>query len=80
MMQLCAQAAQQAQLQHAVLEMTFSTTDAACLAEAFRLLATALKGSGSSAWLARIMQQPHTCLQHVVWITDNTLSATLLDR
>ena len=74
------QAAQQLDLQQVAFKFTFSTTDAACLAETFRLLITALKGPGSSAWLVAILQNPSSFLQHLVWIADNTLNATLLER
>ncbi|KAL3133077.1 hypothetical protein ABBQ38_006979 [Trebouxia sp. C0009 RCD-2024] len=77
---LAEQAAQQTQLQQAAVDATFSTTDAACLAELFRLLTTALKGPGSSVWLVPMVQTPKSFFQHVVWIADNTLNATLLER
>ena len=76
----CLQAAQKCDLQLAVLQITFSTTDAPCLAEAFRLLATALKGPGSHIWLAHMLQNSQDFVQHVVWIADNTLNAPLLER
>ena len=78
--QMQLQAAQQSQLQQDVLSVTYSTTDAACLAEAFRLLTTALKGPGSHEWLRAMLQNPRSFLQHLVWIADNTLNATLLER
>ena len=74
------QAAQQSQLRQAVLKIPFSSTDAACLAEAFRLLTTALKGPGSSEWLQALLQYHKSFFQHIVWIADNTLNATLLER
>lgn len=74
------QAAQQSQLQQNVLSITYSTTDAACLAEAFRLLTTALKGPSIDEWLVATLQSPRTFLQHLVWIADNTFNATLLER
>ena len=76
----CLQAAQNSKLQHAVLQITFSTTDAPCLAEAFRLLETALKGPGSHIWLVHMLRNSQNFVQHVVWIADKTLNATLLER
>ena len=82
LMPLCTdmQAAQQELLQHAVINVALSTTSAPCLTETFRLLSVAVKGRVSTAWLNILLQGPEDVLQHVVWIADNTLNATLLER
>ncbi len=74
------QAAHQQSLQQAVLDTAFSTSDAPCLAETFRLMTAAVKGPSNSAWLNTLLQSPVDLLQHVVWIADNTLNTTLFER
>lgn len=77
---LLRQAANQETLPQAVLDIAHSTTDAPCLAEAFRLMAVAVNGPGSNAWLNILLQGPFDLLQHVVWVADNTLNAVLFER
>ena len=74
------QAATHQSLQQFVAEVPFSTSDTTCLSETFRLMTVAVKGPGSSAWLAALLDGSRDLLQHVIWIFDNTLNSLLYER
>ena len=54
--------------------------DAACLAETLRLLAAAVSHPEGHAWLTDLQSTNNSGLQHVMWITENTLNRVLLER
>ena len=74
------QAATHQGLQQVVIEMPYSTSDTTCLSETFRLVTVAVKGPGSNAWLAALLDGSRDLLQHVIWICDNTLNSLLYER
>lgn len=40
----------------------------------------AIKGPSGTAWLDSLLGNPADILEHVVWIADNTLNASLFER
>ncbi len=74
------QAAQQQPLHQTVLDISYSTTDAPCLAESFRLMTVAVQGPAGCAWLDTLLHGPFDFLAHLIWIAENTLNANLFER
>ena len=53
--------------------------DPACLSEACRLVGTAIMAESGTPWLQAV-QQNTDLLPHLLWIVQNTLNESLLER
>ena len=53
--------------------------DPACLSEACRLVGTAIMAQSGTSWLQAV-QQNTNLLPHLLWIVQNTLNESLLER